>query len=53
MCLVTSLERFVRYMPLIAVAEIEGQESAAGPLGGEQVMALFSNNAVGNNFLDV
>lgn len=23
------------------------------PLGGEQVIALFSNNAVGNKFLDV
>lgn len=28
-------------------------EGAVGPLRGQQVIALFSNNAVGNKFLDV
>lgn len=28
-------------------------EGSVGPLRGEQVITLFSNNAVGNKFLDV
>lgn len=38
----------------MAEGEIErAAEGSVGPLGGEQVIALFSNNAVGNKFWDV
>lgn len=58
MCLVISLERFVRYSLVIGVAESEERDEPAAevsmrPLRGQQDIALFSNNAVGNKFLDV
>lgn len=58
-CFVISLRRFVLYIPAVGAAEIAGREiehtadGSARPLRGEQVIALFSNNAVGNKFLDV
>lgn len=59
MCFVISLKRFVIYFLAIGMAEIvereikRASEGSVGPLRGEQVIALFSNNAVGNKFLDV
>lgn len=58
MCFVISLKSFVIYSLVIGVAEIverdeHAAEGAVGPLRGQQVIALFSNNAVGNKFLDV
>ena len=57
-CSVISLKRFVICRLVTGEAETaEREERAAGgsvgPLRGQQVIALFSNNAVGNKFLDV
>lgn len=59
MCFVISLKSFVIYSLARGVAEIVERETehafegSVGPLRGEQVIMLFSNNAVGNKFLDV